>query len=137
MKLVLLGTGGYFPTSRRHTACMVLPEVGVVLDAGSGMCRIGNHLQTDRLDIFLTHAHLDHVAGLTYLINILPPHVLSQTTVHGEAEKLDAVREHLFADAIFPVPPSFKFEPLSGPHLLDHSGTLTYFPLSHPGGSIG
>jgi ribonuclease Z len=137
MKVVLLGTGGYFPTPFRQTACVVLPEIGVVLDAGTGMYRLGDHLQTDRLDIFLTHAHLDHVAGLTYLINILPPHVLSQTTVHGEAEKLNAVREHLFADAIFPVPPTFKFESLSGPVPLEHSGTLTYFPLAHPGGSIG
>ncbi len=70
MKLILLGTGGYFPTSRRHTACLMLPEIGVVLDAGSGMCRIGKYLQTISLDIFLTHAHLDHVAGLTYLVNL-------------------------------------------------------------------
>ncbi|HEX5471716.1 MAG TPA: hypothetical protein VFW73_07500 [Lacipirellulaceae bacterium] len=65
MKLVLLGTGGYFPTSRRQTACLMLPEIGVVLDAGSGICRIGKYLRTDYLEIFLTHAHLDHIAGLT------------------------------------------------------------------------
>src|SRR5687768_17217531 len=102
MKLVLLGTGGYFPTSERQTACLMLPEIGVVLDAGTGMYRVGQHLCTDRLDIFLTHAHLDHVAGLTYLVNILPREVLHRTTVRGDAEKLAAVREHLFADAIFP-----------------------------------
>src|SRR5262245_34247263 len=84
MKLVMLGTGGYFPTSRRHTACLMLPEIGVVLDAGSGMCRIGEFLQTGHLDIFLTHAHLDHVAGLTYLVNLVPADVLSRTTVHAD-----------------------------------------------------
>ena len=72
MKLILLGTGGYFPTSRRHTACLMLPEMGVVLDAGSGMCQIGKHLQTEQLDIFLSHAHLDHISGLTYLVNLVP-----------------------------------------------------------------
>ena len=137
MKLVLLGTGGYFPTTLRHTACLMLPEVGVVLDAGTGMCRLGQYLQTDRLDVFLTHAHLDHVAGLTYLINLVPPHVLARTIVHGDAAKLAAVREHLFAEAIFPVPPPFKFEPLRGPCALPQGGTLTYFPLKHPGGSLG
>ena len=75
MKLVLLGTGGYFPTARRQTACLMLPEIGVVLDAGTGMYRLGKHLQTDRLDIFLTHAHLDHIAGLTYLLNLVPDDV--------------------------------------------------------------
>ena len=137
MKLVLLGTGGYFPTSRRHTACLMLPEIGVVLDAGTGMCRIGNHLQTDRLDIFLTHAHLDHVAGLTYLVNLVPPDVLARTTVHGEAAKLAAVREHLFAEAIFPVAPPFHFAPLTGACPLPAGGKLEHFPLVHPGGSLG
>jgi ribonuclease BN (tRNA processing enzyme) len=137
MKLVLLGTGGYFATSQRHTACLLLPEIGVVLDAGSGICRIANYLQTDRLEIFLTHAHLDHILGLTYLVNIVPPDVLAKSTVHGDATKLAAVREHLFAEAIFPVPPPFGFSPLAGPCPLPGGGTITHFPLEHPGGSLG
>ena len=114
MKLVLLGTGGYFPTTRRHTACYLLPEVGVVLDAGTGMFRLGEHRQTDRLDIFLSHAHLDHIAGLTYLINLVPREILKRIVVHAEAAKIAAVCEHLFAQDIFPVPPPFRFEPLDG-----------------------
>jgi ribonuclease BN (tRNA processing enzyme) len=137
MKLVLLGCGGYFPNGRRHTACLLLPEVGVVLDAGSGMCRIGRYLQTDRLDVFLTHAHLDHIAGLTYLINVAPRDVVGRTVVRGEAAKLEAVQQHLFAEAIFPLPPPFRFEPLTTPCQLPRGGTLNSFPLEHPGGSIG
>lgn len=138
MKLILLGTGGYFPTAQRQTACFFLPEVGVVLDAGSGMSRIGKHLETERLDIFLTHAHLDHVAGLTYLINVVPKPVLDQTTVYGTAKTLAAVGDHLFAEEIFPVLPPFRFEPLRpGPVELPGGGTLTHFPLKHPGESLG
>jgi ribonuclease Z len=137
MKLILLGTGGYFPTSRRHTACLMLPEIGVVLDAGSGMCQIGKHLQTEQLDIFLSHAHLDHIAGLTYLVNLVPPNVLSRTTVHGNQEKLTALREHLFAEPIFPVTPQFRFAPLVDSCALPNGGTLRHFPLVHPGGSLG
>ena len=33
MKLHLLGTTGYHPNARRHTACLMLPEQGIVLDA--------------------------------------------------------------------------------------------------------
>jgi len=137
MKLVLLGTGGYFPTAKRQTACLMLPEVGVVLDAGTGMYRLGRNLQTRRLDIFLTHVHLDHIAGLTYLLNLVPEEVLSATTVHGEAAKLEAVRMHLFATEIFPVPPAFQFQPLGDKTPLPRGGTLSHFPLSHPGGSLG
>jgi ribonuclease BN (tRNA processing enzyme) len=137
MKLVLLGTGGYFPTTRRHTACVMLPEIGVVLDAGTGMCQLGDYLQTERLDIFLSHAHLDHIAGLTYLINLVPENMLRDTTVHGEAAKLAAIREHLFAPLIFPVAPSFQFQPLEQPWQLPGGGMLDHFPLKHPGGTRG
>jgi ribonuclease Z len=137
MKLILLGTGGYYPTSQRHTACMMLPEIGVVLDAGTGTAYLRHYLSTDHLDIFLTHAHLDHIAGLTYLVNLLPADVLGRTTVHGEASKLGAVREHLFAELIFPVSPTFNFQPLTGPCALPVGGILTSFPLKHPGGTVG
>lgn len=137
MKTVLLGTGGYFPTKQRHTACIMLPEVGVVLDAGTGMCEIGNYLQTDYLHIFLSHAHLDHIVGLTYLLNLLPQQVLAKTTVYADAEKLAAIRDHLFAPAVFPVGPIFTFQPFCQPLSLPLGGTLTCFPLVHPGGSLG
>lgn len=137
MKAVLLGTGGYFPTVRRQTACVLLPEVGIALDAGTGMHRIGKYLETDRLDVFLSHAHLDHVAGLTYLVNVVPQHVLPNTTVHGSEGVLTAIRDHLFAKPIFPVAPAFHFKPITGSCPLTQGGTLTAFPLQHPGGSLG
>ena len=137
MKLVLLGTGGYYANDTRHTACLMLPEPGVVLDAGSGMFRVADYLATDRLDVFLTHAHLDHVIGLTYLLGVLPQVVQERTIVHGEQAKLDAVRTHLFSESLFPVMPAFRMQPLPGEAPLAGGGRLTHFPLVHPGGSVG
>jgi ribonuclease Z len=137
MKLVLLGTGGYFANDARHTACLMLPEIGVLFDAGSGMFRVAEHLATERLDVFLSHAHLDHVMGLTYLLNVVPEEVQQRTIVHGAAEKLDAIRTHLFSQPVFPVAPIFQMQPLAGDVVLTDGGKLTYFPLIHPGGSIG
>ena len=59
------------------------------------------------------------------------------TTVHGEAAKLAAVRDHLFAELIFPVKPTFHFGRSPALCPLPGGGTLTYFPLQHPGGSVG
>jgi ribonuclease BN (tRNA processing enzyme) len=115
----------------------MLPEVGVVLDAGSGMFRVADYLATDRLDIFLTHVHLDHVLGLTYLLGVLPTEVQKRTTVHGEASKLEAIRSHLFAEPLFPVMPAFQMQPLSREVALAGGGKLSHFPLAHPGGSVG
>ena len=39
MKLVLLGTTGYHANDRRQTACMLLPEIGVMFDAGTALYR--------------------------------------------------------------------------------------------------
>jgi ribonuclease Z len=137
MKLVLLGTGGYYGNHLRETACMMLPEAGVLLDAGSGLYRLRDYLETDRLDIFLSHAHLDHVIGLTILLDVVSPEVLANTTVYGEASKIEAVRKYLFAEDLFPVPPPFRLQPLESSCSLADGGKLTHFPLKHPGGSTG
>ncbi len=138
MNLVLLGTNGYHPNETRHTACAILPELGVVLDAGTGLFRIRNRVVTPRLDIYLSHAHLDHVAGLTFLLGVLYQQPMEELVVHGEAEKLETVRQHLFADLLFPVPPRFELRPLKDAvEPLPAGGTIRHFPVEHPGGAVG
>jgi ribonuclease Z len=137
MQLLLLGTAGYHPCETRHTACLLLPGCGVMLDAGTATFRVAGRLRTDELDIFLTHAHLDHVIGLTYLFSMRYLHPLRRVTVHGEAEKLAAIDEHIFSERLFPARPPFECRPLDGPAALAGGGTLRYFPLEHQGGSVG
>jgi ribonuclease BN (tRNA processing enzyme) len=137
MELLLLGTTGYHPNARRHTACLMLPEIGLVLDAGTGFFRVRDWLQTPQIDIFLTHAHLDHIIGLTFLFDVAHESGLEATRVHGRAEDLAAVQTHLFAKPVFPVLPPLQFQTLAGPISLAGGGTLRYFPLEHPGGSLG
>jgi ribonuclease BN (tRNA processing enzyme) len=138
MRLILLGTGGYRPNERRQTLCLALPDCGVILDAGTAMYRAPGCLKGPELDIFLTHAHLDHIIGLTYLLEIARAHPLRRATIHGEAEKLAAIDTHLFATALFPKRPSMDFLPLGDePMPLAGGGRLRWFPLVHPGGSIG
>src|SRR5262249_39649886 len=116
MKLLLLGTSGYHPNERRHTACLMLPAEGIVLDAGTGFFRVREHLATNTLDILLTHAHLDHVVGLTFLLSTSWQKSLERIIVHGAAEKLTAVREHLLSEPLFPAPLPCQWQPLgNGP----------------------
>ena len=69
----LLGSGGWIPTAGRETACTVVRrgEDALVLDAGTGLQRlVADPALVDgvrRLDVVLTHFHLDHVCGLAYL----------------------------------------------------------------------
>lgn len=137
MKLLLLGTTGYHPNDQRQTACFMLPELGVIFDAGTGMYRVREFLATDTLDIFLSHAHLDHIVGLTFMFDVLADRPMKRVTVHGEAAKLQAVREHLFSEQLFPVEPPFDMKVLEPNITLPDGGVLTHFPLKHPGGSVG
>jgi len=137
MKLVMLGTTGYHPNERRHTMCLLLPEVGIMLDAGTGAFRLPEYLVTDELDIFLSHTHLDHVVGLTFLHGLLAGRDMRRVTVHALVEKIAALRTHLFAEAIFPVAPPWEFRPLDGTPSLPGDAKMTWFPLKHPGGSVG
>lgn len=81
---LLLGSGGWIPTTRRAT-CSALVRDGdhaLVVDAGTGLSRLVEDprlLEGVRaLDVVLTHFHLDHVVGLAYL-----PALPLAARVHG------------------------------------------------------
>jgi ribonuclease BN (tRNA processing enzyme) len=137
MRVELLGTGGYHPNERRHTACLLLPELGVAFDAGTSFFRVPPRLETPELDIFLTHAHLDHIIGLTYILVPLLNKTIRQARVHATPRTLQAVREHLLTDAVFPVVPDYEWIELPPVTRLPGGATVRFHPLNHPGGSVG
>lgn len=138
MRIVFLGSGGYYANDRRHTAGILLPEAGVLLDAGTGLYRLPDWLRTPDLQIFLTHAHLDHIVGLTYLLVPMSIGQITTAGVYARPETLQAVRDHLFAPAVFPKEPDFDYIPLAPQVLVPDGGRLSHIVLTqHPGGSVG
>jgi cAMP phosphodiesterase len=81
----------------------MLVDDDVLIDAGTG---IGDLALADLRSIrhvFLTHAHLDHIAGLPMLIDcIFDENIDRPVTVYGRAETLDAIQAHLFNWVIWP-----------------------------------
>ncbi|MEP3482696.1 MAG: MBL fold metallo-hydrolase [Fuerstiella sp.] len=139
MKLIFLGTGGYHPNERRHTACLLMPEIGVAFDAGTGFFRVQPRLQTRELDIFLTHAHLDHICGLTFFMVPMLSGDVDRVRVLGQPDVLCAVRKHLFAPELFPIEPDFEWCEFNHDFAMEvaHGGQLKWIGLDHPGGSVG
>lgn len=114
----------------------------MVLDAGTAVFRLIQCLRAQpqkQLDILLTHAHLDHIVGLTFLIDAIAVTQLEHVRIHGEADKLQAVKEHLYHHLLFPVPPEFEFVPLESAAGSRNIGSakVSWFQLEHPGGSVG
>jgi ribonuclease BN (tRNA processing enzyme) len=108
---VLLGSGGWIPTSMRAT-CSALRRRGdhaLVMDAGTGISRLVERpdlldgVQT--LDVVLTHFHLDHVVGLAYLPALPLPH---PPRIYGPGQRLHGrstreILERLIGPPLFAV----------------------------------
>jgi ribonuclease Z len=139
MKLHCLGTAGYHPSATRHTSCYFLPEANLMLDAGSGLFRVQSLIQSEELSIVLSHAHLDHVLGLTFLLDYVAVTPLRKVHVYGERDKLEAVQQHLFHETLFPVLPPIEWHSLEdiGRDFRIGETRCRWFPLDHPGGSVG
>lgn len=137
MRLQILGSGGYHPNERRHTACVLIPDLGLVFDAGTAFFRVASRLRSDTLNICLSHAHLDHIVGLTYVLVPLVQGRLSEVNVFGSTETLRAVREHLFDARLFPIHPAINYVELAeGDTISSGDVVLSHQRLpSHPGES--
>jgi ribonuclease BN (tRNA processing enzyme) len=78
--LLVLGTQGWIPTPRRATTCLAYRESDTLLvfDAGTGLAHFLRPPAAalldgvDQLHILMTHYHLDHSAGLSYISGIFP-----------------------------------------------------------------
>jgi ribonuclease BN (tRNA processing enzyme) len=73
MRMTVLGSGGWIPTSSRQTSCylIIAGTQALVLDAGTGFGAL--HINPSLLDgvetvtVALSHFHLDHVTGLGFV----------------------------------------------------------------------
>jgi ribonuclease BN (tRNA processing enzyme) len=67
MKIVFLGTNGWFDSETGNTVCILVEtqEHYLILDAGNGFHKIDRFIKSTKpIWLFLSHLHLDHVVGL-------------------------------------------------------------------------
>lgn len=70
MKVVFLGTNGWYSTELGNTSCVLInsERYYVVLDSGDGIYKLDNYIKTEKpINLFLSHLHLDHIIGLHVL----------------------------------------------------------------------
>ncbi|RZV35780.1 MAG: 3',5'-cyclic-nucleotide phosphodiesterase [Chromatiales bacterium] len=101
MRIRVLGCSGGIGAGARTTALLV--DNDVLIDAGTGV----GDLALEDLDsirhVFLTHAHLDHIAGLPMLADrVFDENFDVPLTVYAREETLRAVQDHLFNGVIWP-----------------------------------
>ena len=101
MRIRILGCSGGIGAGSRTSAMLI--DEDVLLDAGTGIGDLSLGDLRPIRHVFLTHAHLDHIAGLPMLIDcIFDENFDIPVTVYGREETLQAIRAHLFNDVIWP-----------------------------------
>jgi ribonuclease BN (tRNA processing enzyme) len=136
MRVEFFGTSGFHPNAERHTAGIFLPDAApgaaFLLDAGTGTWRLTERPLPAHLHIFLTHSHLDHVVGLTFLIDVCYQGNID-VTLYGEQSALDTVCNVLFDSPLFPLPFEHKMVALEPNHPIEVEGVeVSISPLTHP-----
>lgn len=81
----------------------MLVDNDVLIDAGTGIGDLALDEIASIRHVFLTHAHLDHIAGLPMLVDsVFDENFSEPLTVYAREETLRAVQDHLFNDVIWP-----------------------------------
>jgi|DewCreStandDraft_2_1066082.scaffolds.fasta_scaffold00111_44 cAMP phosphodiesterase len=88
-------------TTQQHFSCFLIDE-NVAIDAGSLATATSRHQKKLIKDIVLTHAHLDHIAGLPIFIDDLFVTLSEPLRVHALDETIKTLEEHIFNWKIYP-----------------------------------
>ena len=101
MKIRVLGCSGAIARGCKTTSFLV--DHDMLIDAGTG---VGDLTREEMLridDLFLTHAHLDHIAYLPLMLDtIAASRVGRPLRVHALPHTLLALHQHVFNDLIWP-----------------------------------
>lgn len=100
MKVRVLGCSGAIARECRTTSFLV--DDDILVDAGTGVGDLSLDEMACITDVFLTHAHLDHVAALPLMIDSIGSGLGRPVRVHALAGTIDALRAHIFNGVIWP-----------------------------------
>ena len=67
MKVIFLGTNGWYDTATGNTPCVLIETAGqyIILDAGFGFYKAKDLIKPGKqVLLFISHLHLDHIIGL-------------------------------------------------------------------------
>lgn len=152
LRVVPLGTNGYFPSFGRQTMSFLVlgGQRALLLDAGTGLARLAEPepaaliASAAGLDIILSHYHLDHVVGLSYLPAVWhrgPVRLFAPAFPLVDAEPEETL-ERLLSPPLFSSPLSRFPGPVEVVAVREEEfqaggAAVRVWRQNHPGGSIG
>jgi ribonuclease BN (tRNA processing enzyme) len=116
MKVIFLGTNGWYDTETGNTSCILLEtrDYSVILDAGSGLYKLEKYIDWEKPGfLFLSHFHLDHIIGLHTLIKFNFKSGLQIYGQKGTKKVLNQVINQLFTVPFNKLPFRVKIQEIS------------------------
>mgnify|MGYP003575224248 CR=1 FL=1 len=95
---------------RQHYSCLIVDGC-VAIDAGTLANAVTIEEREQIRDVVLTHAHLDHIAGLPLFLDDLFPTLTDPLRVHATRDVIDALETHIFNWIVYP-----RFSELKNEH---------------------
>lgn len=86
---------------RQHSACFIIND-RVAIDAGSLAMATSDAQKQKIRDIVLTHAHLDHIAGLPLFIDDLFAVLTEPIRIYAIEEVVEILEKHIFNWEVYP-----------------------------------
>ncbi len=145
MKLQVMGCAGGIGGRERLTTCLRIDE-DILLDAGTGVTTLGIDDLVKIDHIFLSHSHLDHIAGLALLADAVLGKRSGPVTIHATEKVIATLKSHFFNWLIWPdfttIPtadnPILRWEPLQHGTPVHLGGrTITPNPVNHSVDAVG
>jgi ribonuclease BN (tRNA processing enzyme) len=144
MKLKVLGCSGGIGKDLRTTSFLL--DHDILIDAGTGVGDL-TLAELKFIDhIFITHAHLDHIASIPFLVDTVGGLRDKPVTVHATEETLQVLKQHLFNWKIWPdfsvIPnrekPFMVYETISVGETVELNGRqITPLPANHLVPTVG
>jgi ribonuclease BN (tRNA processing enzyme) len=88
-------------SARQHLACFVIDDA-VAIDAGS-LATASTKVQQEQIrDVVLTHAHLDHIAGLPLFVDDLFASLREPIYIYATSEVVEILERDIFNWNVYP-----------------------------------
>ena len=139
MKVTFLGTNGWYDSLTGNTVSALVQsdEFDIILDAGNGLAKADWYITQDKpVYLFLSHMHIDHIAGLHTLCKFRFRKGLNVFTQAGTIRELDTFVNEPYTVPFKELPFKNEVRGLSaGRHQIPF--TVTCLPLVHPAPCFG
>lgn len=138
MKVVFLGTNGWYDTETGNTVCTLIEtkDYFIILDAGNGIYKIDRYIKNTSnkpIKLFISHFHIDHISGL-HILNKFRfnqrMHIYGQ---EGTKDTLNGIINNPYTIPFLRLPFKVDFDDLSeGTHNLPFSVECRFLHHSSP-----